>query len=112
MRLPRSTGHDVPMSYNPQKVEDEMIRSRLRLVAWFLATTLSSLAAALPGPTAAAADRPDLVVADFEGNTYGNWTVVGDAFGTGPARGTLPGQMDVAGFLGHGLANSFVNGDG
>jgi fructan beta-fructosidase len=99
------------MSYNPQKVEDEMIRSRLRLVAWFLATILSSLAAALPGP-AAAADRPDLVVADFEGNTYGHWTVVGDAFGTGPARGTLPGQMDVTGFLGHGLVNSFVNGDG
>ena len=53
-----------------------------------------------------------MVVADFEGDTYGGWTAEGEAFGNGPARGTLPGQMAVSGFLGRGLVNSFVKGDG
>jgi|GEM_PF-50537 len=49
---------------------------------------------------------------DFEGETYGDgWTVEGPAFGTGPARGTLPGQMEVTGFLGPGLVNSYLGGD-
>ena len=61
--------------------------------------------------TALAEDRPDLVAADFEGDDYGDWKVEGDAFGTKPARGTLPGQMAVTGFLGRGLANSFEGGD-
>ncbi|MGE3819290.1 MAG: glycoside hydrolase family 32 protein [Isosphaeraceae bacterium] len=58
------------------------------------------------------ADRPDVVVADFEGETYGDWVFTGTAFGQGPARGTLPGQMEVTGFLGQGLVNSFHGGDG
>ncbi|MGQ4379473.1 GH32 C-terminal domain-containing protein [Streptomyces sp. SAS_267] len=51
------------------------------------------------------------VIADFEGGTYGDWTTTGDAFGTTPATGTLPNQMEVSGFLGSGLADSFLNGD-
>ena len=31
----------------------------------------------------------DLVVADFEGDTYGEWTVTGNAFGEGPARANV-----------------------
>lgn len=54
-------------------------------------------------------------LADFEGGTYsspiGDWTATGDAFGTGPAQGTLPDQQQVSGFLGHGLVNSYLNGD-
>jgi sucrose-6-phosphate hydrolase SacC (GH32 family) len=53
----------------------------------------------------------DLLVADFEGADYGAWRSTGEAFGSGPARGTLPGQMDVSGFQGEGLVNSFVGGD-
>jgi len=53
----------------------------------------------------------DLVIADFEGTNYDAWKVSGNAFGTGPARGTLPGQMNVDGFDGKGLVNSFVGGD-
>jgi len=53
----------------------------------------------------------DIVIADFEGPDYGKWTVTGSAFGTGPAHGTLPGQMPVSGFMGKGLVNSFLNGD-
>lgn len=57
------------------------------------------------------AKRPDVTVADFEGDDYAGWQVHGEAFGRRPARGTLPGQMHVEGFRGHGLANSFVGGD-
>ncbi|MGA2497731.1 MAG: GH32 C-terminal domain-containing protein [Tepidisphaeraceae bacterium] len=53
----------------------------------------------------------DIVIADFEGDTYGDWTVEGTAFGKGPAHGTLPGQMPVSGFAGKGLVNSFNGGD-
>jgi len=53
----------------------------------------------------------DIVLADFEGKDYGDWKVTGDAFGTGPAHGTLPHQMPVEGFQGHGLVSSFHGGD-
>jgi fructan beta-fructosidase len=61
---------------------------------------------------AAPGDRADILVADFEGDDYGGWKAEGTAFGTGPARGTLPGQMPVGGFHGRGLVNSFTGGDG
>ncbi len=54
----------------------------------------------------------DLLVADFEGTTYGDWKTDGEAFGPGPAKGTLPRQMRVSGFRGKGLVNSFFKGDG
>jgi hypothetical protein len=54
----------------------------------------------------------DILIADFDGETYGPWKVAGEAFGPGPARGTLPGQMVVTGFAGRGLVNSFFKGDG
>ncbi len=53
----------------------------------------------------------DLLIADFEGATYGPWKTTGDAFGAGPAQGTLPNQMAVQGYKGKGLVNSFANGD-
>lgn len=59
--------------------------------------------------TAPAAD--DVIVADFERETHAPWTVTGEAFGSGPARGALPGQMHVDGFNGAGLVNSFNKGD-
>ncbi len=52
-----------------------------------------------------------IVLNDFEGTDYGQWKLSGDAFGTGPAQGTLPGQMHVDGFKGKGLVNSFKGGD-
>ncbi|MFZ0828620.1 MAG: GH32 C-terminal domain-containing protein [Verrucomicrobiia bacterium] len=59
----------------------------------------------------------DILLADFEEPNYvwltgGNWTATGTAFGTGPAQGTLPNQNPVDGYLGNGLVNSFLNGDG
>jgi fructan beta-fructosidase len=53
----------------------------------------------------------DILITDFEGDTYANWITTGEAFGPGPARGTLPGQMQVDGFKGRGLVNSFYGGD-
>ncbi|MFQ5810773.1 MAG: GH32 C-terminal domain-containing protein, partial [Armatimonadota bacterium] len=54
----------------------------------------------------------DILIADFEGEDYGAWTVAGEAFGPGPARGTLPGQMRVSGFQGNALVNTYYQGDG
>lgn len=59
----------------------------------------------------AAENDVDIVIADFEGETYGDWKTTGTAFGDGPAIGTLPGQMDVSGFTGKRLVNSFNGGD-
>jgi len=58
-----------------------------------------------------AADRADVLIADFEAKDYGQWKAEGEAFGPGPAQGTLPGQMPVTGYLGKGLVNSFFKGD-
>jgi fructan beta-fructosidase len=58
-----------------------------------------------------AQERPDLLIADFEGADYGKWAASGDAFGSGPAHGTLPNQQAVSGFLGKGLVNSYLGGD-
>lgn len=68
------------------------------------------MAVLLAALSASAAD--DILVADFEGETYGPWKTTGEAFGPGPARGTLPNQMPVTGFKGQGLVNSFYKGDG
>jgi sucrose-6-phosphate hydrolase SacC (GH32 family) len=61
--------------------------------------------------TSLAVAADDILIANFEHDTYAPWTVAGEAFGPGPARGTLPGQMSVDGFRGKGLVNSFFNGD-
>lgn len=53
----------------------------------------------------------DILVADFEAANYGAWEVTGEAFGPGPAKGALPGQMAVAGYKGERLVNSFFHGD-
>src|SRR5271166_3721517 len=54
------------------------------------------------------AARPDILIDDFESPRNGFWKAMGDAFGPGPARGTLPGQMTVSGCLGQGLVNDFL----
>jgi non-lysosomal glucosylceramidase len=60
-----------------------------------------------PPPTV----REPIVLSDFEGDDYGDWQVEGEAFGNKPARGTLPGQQPVSGFLGQGLVNTYLGGD-
>lgn len=72
------------------------------------------LAAALCLSAVSRADdaRDDILIADFEGPDYGDWKTTGEAFGPGPAEGTLERQMPVSGFLGRGLVNSYFHGDG
>jgi fructan beta-fructosidase len=76
-----------------------------------LAAALAATGLAAPAPAADKGGAPDVLIADFEGNTYGDWKVEGTAFGPGPAHGTLPSQMPVSGYLGHGLVNSFYGLD-
>lgn len=54
--------------------------------------------------------RPEIVFETFE-QGYGQWRIEGDAFGTEPARGTLPNQQAVSGFLGERLVNTYLRGD-
>jgi fructan beta-fructosidase len=81
---------------------------------------MNAIAKLLPFPllvaaalgSARAADRPDILLADFESSTYGDWKTTGTAFGSGPAQGTFPAsQMPVEGYKGKGLVNSFLGGD-
>jgi sucrose-6-phosphate hydrolase SacC (GH32 family) len=46
------------------------------------------------------------VFADFEGETYGDWTTTGDAFGSGPTAGAVSGQNPIVGMVGQRLVNS------
>ena len=71
---------------------------------------IAALALGLMAPHTRAAE--DILIADFEGPDYGAWKATGEAFGKGPARGTLPRQRRVSGFKGKGLVNTYLNGDG
>lgn len=63
-------------------------------------------------PTQTASTLPNsTLIADFEGNNYGNWTITGNAFGNAPVPGTLTNQLPVSGFLGSGFVNSYHGGD-
>lgn len=66
----------------------------------------------MPPPPGGEKKRPAVVLADFEGPDYGDWTVTGKAFGKKPAAGTLPNQQKVSGFLGKGLVNTYLGRDG
>ena len=48
----------------------------------------------------------DILIADFEGPTYGDWTVAGEAFGRRPARANVSPGNKVTGHWGQGLVNS------
>ena len=82
-----------------------------KIAAWRTVLLSIALAACAGGAQSQSAPKGDIVIADFEGANYGTWAVTGTAFGMGPAHGTLPGQMAVSGFNGHGLVNSFNGGD-
>lgn len=54
--------------------------------------------------------RPAILFSDFEGGSYKDWAVEGDAFGTAPASGPRTIQK-LSGFLGKGLVNSWTGSD-
>ena len=51
------------------------------------------------------------MLADFEGPGYGSWRTTGEAFGTGPAAGSLGDQQEVSGYVGKGLVNTFLRSE-
>ncbi|MBF0196941.1 MAG: hypothetical protein HQL32_04495, partial [Planctomycetes bacterium] len=53
----------------------------------------------------------DIIIQDFEGDKYGEWTAKGDAFGSSPAKGNIGSQQGVLGFKGKGLVNTYQNRD-
>ena len=63
------------------------------------------------GAVLLSSQQSDIVLADFEGTTYGEWKTTGTAFGNGPSSGAVDGQRPVEGQLGKGLANSFHGAD-
>jgi fructan beta-fructosidase len=75
----------------------------------FTLCTLLLLSLVICSPSFAA---DDILINDFEADDYGDWTTEGDAFGTKPAGGTLGAQMQVTGYEGEGLVNTFLGGDG
>jgi len=85
---------------------------RSRILHGWGQTFIVHTAEEAPPPEGAPAPRPKIVLADFEGLDYGHWKVSGEAFGKKPATGTLPRQQQVSGFLGKGLVNTFLGGDG
>lgn len=84
-----------------------------RVALWTIGVLAASgsLSAALAQDATQKAEKGETIFADFNGNDYGDWKVEGSAFGDAPAKGTLPGQMQVSGFTGEGLVNSFYGGD-
>lgn len=53
----------------------------------------------------------DILIADFEGKDYGDWSVEGTAFGAKPAHANVSPPNKVTGYLGNGLVNSYLGGD-
>ncbi|MCH8119261.1 MAG: hypothetical protein IIC00_05990 [Planctomycetes bacterium] len=84
---------------------------RSRLVNENERTLIVHTAEKAPVPKGTVVPRPKIVLTDFEGADYGNWKTTGEAFGKGPANGTLASQQKVNGFLGKGLVNTFLGGD-
>ena len=78
------------------------------MVRAFSALVILAVLAPAGAPALAA---EDMLIADFEGRDYGDWTVEGEAFGPGPAAGTLGRQQAVSGFSGKGLVNTYYRGD-
>jgi non-lysosomal glucosylceramidase len=62
---------------------------------------------------AAKEDRPDIVFEDFEKDTYDNWTVGGEAFGSGPIKiKDIPTYQGKVGGKGERVVNSHASAPG
>ena len=53
----------------------------------------------------------DILIADFEGDSYGDGKVTGEAFANRPAQANVNPRNKVTGHLGKGLVNTFRKGD-
>src|SRR5688500_8828805 len=62
----------------------------------------------LVGTATAAEEGNEILVMDFEGKSYDQWQVDGNAFGTVPPRAD---RLNLQGYRGIQIANSFASGD-
>jgi beta-fructofuranosidase len=76
---------------------------RFLLLSICLSFSLSASALLSPGNAA-----DDILVNDFEGEDYGDWTTSGTAFGDGPARANVKPRNRVTGHQGQGLVNTYL----
>ena len=97
-RIPDSGRH-------PAQTPDETRIPRL------LAAFFAIAAGIVLVPPCQAAERSDIVVADFERENFGGWTATGDAFGPGPVTASVPGQAPVEAFQGRRFVTSKHGGD-
>ncbi len=111
LTLPRSSRVDTGLEVDRMRALLFPTPLRHFMTPYRSVPCLAILLITLAAPSLHGASTPDIVVSNFEGDTYGDWKTTGQAFGAGPAHGTLPGQMVVTGFQGHGLVNSFYQGD-
>ena len=68
---------------NPSTIGPGSGHSARRVFVYLAASGIAFLCAAA---NVNGQSRPDIVIADFEGDTYGDWKTTGTAFGPGPAR--------------------------
>ena len=52
------------------------------------------------------------LIADFNGEDYGDWLAEGEALGSGPARGPLYPEQTLSGWVGEGLLSTYHGRDG
>ena len=64
-------------------------------------------------PSSVSSNRPDIVFADFEAETYGAWSVTGTAFGKGPIETTkIPQYQGEVGGRGKRVVNTHASAPG
>jgi non-lysosomal glucosylceramidase len=64
-------------------------------------------------PPGTPSERPDIVFEDFESESYGNWAVIGTAFGSGPVEAAkMPAYQGDVGAKGKRLVNSHASAPG
>ena len=83
-----------------------MLKRTLGPVCMIVATFWTYAAFAAPG-------EEDILIANFEGREYGDWTAQGEAFGRRPAGGNPHGRLenDAYSYLGRRLVNSLGQGN-
>jgi sucrose-6-phosphate hydrolase SacC (GH32 family) len=54
----------------------------------------------------------DLVIGEFKGTNYGNWTITGTAFSPGPASGSLLPKLEIENAADDAVISSEIEGDG
>lgn len=84
---------------------------RFRTVCLIASAIVVSCMTGVKAETKGEAPRPDILIADFEGEDYGDWKVEGTAFGKRPARANVSPRNKVTGHQGRGLVNTYIDGD-